>query len=386
MTARPEKISLYVHWPFCEKKCPYCDFNSHVRERVDAKRYENALLAELEWFAANAPAKELTSVFFGGGTPSLMPPATVKAVLDRAFEIWTPAKNIEVTLEANPGSSEAEKFRAFANAGVNRLSLGVQSLRGEALKFLGRIHGVAEAKAAIAMARGTFPRFSFDLIYARPGQTLGEWEQELDEAFSLAGAHLSLYQLTLEQDTAFYRQAKRGELALPPDDAAADMFEATRAICAKEGLAPYEISNYARKGHESRHNLGYWRGEAYAGIGPGAHGRIRGDEGWRALAAKRHPEAWLAAVEAEGHGLEPEAAISQAERAEEVVMTALRLTEGLERASFAAGFGADPMSFLDADAWAAMRGQGLVADSGERLRVTERGFPVLDRILSEALA
>lgn len=377
-------ISLYVHWPFCEKKCPYCDFNSHVRARVDAKRYENALLKELDWFSERAPAKELTSVFFGGGTPSLMPPETVGAVLGRAFEIWEPAKDIEITLEANPGSSEAKKFEAFTAAGVNRLSLGVQSLREDALKFLGRIHGVAEAKAAIAMARGAFPRFNFDLIYARPGQTVSAWREELDEALQLADGHLSLYQLALEQDTAFYRQAKRGELVLPGEETSADLFEATRKTCADAGTPAYEISNFAEPGQESRHNLGYWRGRPYAGIGPGAHSRVK-NGGWRALAATRNPESWLAEVEEKGHGIETDVMLSQAERAGEIVMTALRLAEGLDRKLFAAEFGADPASFLDANAWQAMRGQGLVEDTSMRLRATEKGFPVLDRILAEAL-
>jgi putative oxygen-independent coproporphyrinogen III oxidase len=384
MTEAADFISLYVHWPFCEKKCPYCDFNSHVRQNVDAKRFERALLRELEWFARRAGAKTLTSVFFGGGTPSLMPSETVKAVLERAFEIWNPGPDIEITLEANPGSSEAKKFKAFEQAGVNRLSLGVQSLREDALKFLGRIHGVVEAKAAIEMARDTFPRFSFDLIYARPGQSASAWGKELEESLALAGSHLSLYQLTLELDTAFFRQAARGELTLPDPDTAADLFELTRALCADAGLPPYEISNFARPGYESRHNLGYWRGRAYAGIGPGAHSRLKGG-GWRALSTIRSPEAWRSAVEAKGSGIETDAGLTHQERGEEMVMTSLRLAEGLSRRAFAAEIGADPASFLNATAWQGICAEGLAEESETHLRLTERGFAVLDRILSELL-
>lgn len=357
-----------------------------MREAVDARAYEKALLSELDWFAAKTPGRRLASIFFGGGTPSLMPPATAAAVIEAACGAWRPAPDPEITLEANPGSAEAAKFEAFACAGVNRLSLGVQSLRPDALKFLGRIHGVDEALAAIRLARDTFPRFSFDMIYARPGQTMSAWEEELGEALALARGHLSLYQLTLEKDTAFYRKARRGELTLPEGDAAADLFELTQKLCRRAGLAAYEVSNFARPGEESRHNLAYWRGLEYAGIGPGAHSRIRVNGSWQAIAAIKSPEGWLAAAGQNGNGFEEVRALAPGERAEEAIMTGLRLYSGINRGEFARAFGTDPMGFLEADRWMLLAEEGLVFETPENLGVTRNGMLVLDSILGEVLA
>ncbi|MGE5503644.1 MAG: radical SAM family heme chaperone HemW, partial [Actinomycetota bacterium] len=270
-------LAVYIHWPFCLSKCPYCDFNSHVAAAIDQRRWRAALLAELEWFAALAPGRTVTSIFFGGGTPTLMDPDTAGALVDRVKALWATAPDLEVTLEANPSTVEAGRFRAFRAAGVGRLSLGIQALDDAALKLLGRRHDLAEALAALAVARQTFDRFSFDLIYARPGQTVAAWRDELARALDMAGDHLSLYQLTIEEGTAFAPVFARGDLVLPPEDEAAEMFEATQDMTAAAGLPAYEVSNHARPGQESRHNLTYWLGGDYAGVGPGAHGRLGGE-------------------------------------------------------------------------------------------------------------
>jgi putative oxygen-independent coproporphyrinogen III oxidase len=327
----PEPLAVYVHWPFCRSKCPYCDFNSHVREGVDAVLWTRALLADLDHQAALAPDRIVGSVFFGGGTPSLMPPETVAAVLDRVRRHWRPAADIEITLEANPNSAEAERFRAFAQAGVNRLSLGVQSLDPAALRFLGRAHDRREAISAIEWACASFARFSFDLIYARPGQTAAGWRAELDEALRLAGDHLSLYQLTIEPGTAFASLARRGELILADDETAAKLYEMTQDRLAQAGLPAYEISNHARPGRECRHNLVYWRYQDYVGAGPGAHGRLTVAGKVYALRQRRAPEAWLAAVEAAGTGLDEQAPIDCNMALAEMLMMGLRLTEGVAR-------------------------------------------------------
>src|SRR5262252_8891286 len=266
-------FGLYVHWPFCLSKCPYCDFNSHVREAIDHERWRDALLLELDHYAADTPARRLTSIFFGGGTPSLMAPDTVAAVIERAARHWPFAPDIEITLEANPTSVEAGKFAGFRSAGVNRVSLGVQALNDADLKFLGRHHSAAEARAAIEIARRSFRRHSFDLIYARPGQSAAAWRAELAEAIALAGDHLSVYQLTIEPETVFGAAHRRGELQVPEEEDAAALYELTQELLGAAGLPAYEISNHARPGEESRHNLAYWRYRTYAGIGPGAHGR-----------------------------------------------------------------------------------------------------------------
>jgi oxygen-independent coproporphyrinogen-3 oxidase len=294
-------FALYVHWPFCRSKCPYCDFNSHVREDVDHARWRAALLAELDHFADRTGGRQLTSIFFGGGTPSLMAPETVAAVIDRATERWAPAPGIEITLEANPTSVEAGKFAGFRVAGVNRVSLGVQALNDADLAALGRQHSAAEAVAAVRLAQRHFPRVSFDLIYARSGQSLSAWRMELAEALELASEHLSVYQLTIEPETAFGAAWRRGELTVPDEDSAAALYEETQTILEKAGMPAYEISNHARAGSACRHNLTYWRYGDYAGIGPGAHGRLTLGDGRRATRQHRAPEAWLGAVEAQGH-------------------------------------------------------------------------------------
>ena len=326
MSPRPP-LAIYIHWPFCRPKCPYCDFNSHVRDRVDTDTWTAALLADLDRQVELAPQREVVSIFFGGGTPSLMPPETAGVLIERVKRHWPTAADLEVTLEANPNSAESRRFAAFARAGVNRLSLGVQALDPVALKFLGRGHDRTEAVAAITMSQKLFPRTSFDLIYARPGQSIAAWRDELDEALAFAGEHLSLYQLTIEPGTAFYTRAGKGELVLPEEDTAAALFELTQERLAAHGLPAYEISNHARPGAECRHNLAYWRYEDYLGIGPGAHGRITRDGVKYATRQYRLPEAWLRALD-----FEEMTRISRESAVEEMVMMGLRLVEGISRA------------------------------------------------------
>jgi oxygen-independent coproporphyrinogen-3 oxidase len=342
-----EPLALYIHWPFCLAKCPYCDFNSHVRDAIPQARFAAALRRELAWEAARLGRRPLGSIFFGGGTPSLMAPDTVAALIADATSLFDPTPDLEITLEANPTSVEAANLAAFRAAGVNRVSLGIQSLDPAALAMLGRRHSVAQAIAALEIARRTFPRVSFDLIYARPGQTLPAWRAELHQALALAADHLSLYQLTIEPGTAFATQHARGEIVLPEGDAAAALYEATAEAAARFALAPYEVSNYAAPGAESRHNLAYWRYADYAGIGPGAHGRItlggaRGGRGGGTLfATRRHraPEIWADRVERHAHGTTEETPLPPAERAREMLLMGLRLTEGIDETRFAARTG-----------------------------------------------
>jgi len=380
MTAdQPPPLALYVHWPFCVSKCPYCDFNSHVRESVDQIAWRDALLADLAYEAQALPGRRLGSIFFGGGTPSLMPPATVAAILATAENAWGFTDAIEITLEANPSSVEAARFADLAAAGVNRVSLGLQALDDAALHFLGRAHGVDEGLAALATAQAAFARVSFDLIYARPGKSLAAWEAELRRALGFGTEHLSLYQLTIEPGTRFATEAAAGRLVIPDEDTAADLFETTRAITAAAGLPAYEISNHARPGAESRHNLVYWRYQDYAGIGPGAHGRRGG------LATARHkkPENWLGAVARNGHGAQTEEALAPSERAKEALLMGLRLREGIDLTRIAR-LGAAPVSEL-IDEPAAMRlaAQGLLSRTGDHLAVNEAGMLLLDAILPE---
>ncbi|MGI4731733.1 MAG: radical SAM family heme chaperone HemW [Janthinobacterium lividum] len=372
-------LALYVHWPFCVSKCPYCDFNSHVRDGVDQARWRAALLADLAHEAAQLPGRRLGSVFFGGGTPSLMPPETVAAVLDAAAGHWAMAPDVEITLEANPSSVEAARFADLARAGVNRVSLGLQALDDAALRFLGRAHDVGEGLAALDVAQGVFGRVSFDLITARPDQTLAAWEAELARALALGTEHLSLYQLTVEPGTRFATEAAAGRLVLPDGDAAADLFESTRAMMRAAGLPAYETSNHARPGAESRHNLTYWRYGDYAGVGPGAHGR-RG-----ALATVRHrkPENWLAAVDRNGHGLQSEEPLAPHERATEALLMGLRLREGVDMARVAALAGG--VAPIDWRAVERLEHQGFLARDGDRLRVREAGALLLDAILPEVV-
>lgn len=336
MTDRDTTFGVYVHWPFCAQKCPYCDFNSHVRHKGwDEARFLSAYKREIDWVADRIGARVATSVFFGGGTPSLMQPATVAGILDHIAKRWGIADNAEITLEANPGSVEAARFRGFRDAGINRVSIGVQSLRDDELRKLGRIHSVAEAKAALDVARGTFERFSFDLIYARPGQNADAWRRELGEALDLAGDHLSLYQLTIEPDTPYAALHAAGKLVIPDDYDAGALYEITEEMTAARGLAAYEVSNYACDGSESRHNLLYWRYGEYAGIGPGAHGRIVIDGRREATIAERTPEAWVEHVEGNGHGFIERIALSDAEQADEMLLMGLRLSEGVDLAQLA---------------------------------------------------
>ncbi|WP_277981606.1 radical SAM family heme chaperone HemW [Sphingomonas phyllosphaerae] len=368
-------LALYVHWPFCVSKCPYCDFNSHVRAAVDQAAWRDALLADLAHEAAALPGRRLGSIFFGGGTPSLMPPATVAAVIDAATAAWAPLPELEVTLEANPSSVEAARFADLAVAGVNRVSLGLQALDAAALQFLGRAHDVAEALGALDVAQRHFARVSTDLIYARPDQSLAAWERELAQALGFGTEHLSLYQLTIEPGTRFHTEAAAGRLIIPDGDAAADLFEATRAITAAAGLPAYEVSNHARPGAESRHNLAYWRYRDYAGVGPGAHGRRQ------ASATQRHrkPENWLGAVARNGHGLVTEEPLAPEARAREALLMGLRLAEGVDLARVARVTGLAVEVIVDDDAIAAL--PGLIARDGERLRVTDAGVLLLDSIL-----
>jgi oxygen-independent coproporphyrinogen-3 oxidase len=336
-------FGVYVHWPFCASKCPYCDFNSHVRAGgIDEPRFLSAFLKELEHWAALAPSRTVTSIFFGGGTPSLMSADTVGAVLDAVARHWLVEPGAEITLEANPSSVEAGRFRGYRAAGINRVSLGVQSLDDGQLRALGRLHTSAEARAAIDVAAGTFERFSFDLIYARSGQTIDAWRTELGQALGLVGRHLSLYQLTIEQGTPFAALHARGKLVVPDSEAASALYELTQEMTERAGLPAYEISNHAAPGEESRHNLTYWRYGEYAGIGPGAHGRVVVDGVRRATSTERNPEQWATLVEAGGHGIIEDVALSGAEEADEALLMGLRLTEGIDLSRLAARTGSRP--------------------------------------------
>ena len=375
-------FGVYVHWPFCAAKCPYCDFNSHVRAAVDQARWCRALVAEIAAAAADTPGRSVGTVFFGGGTPSLMPPETVAAALDAIGRGWRLAEGSEVTLEANPTSVEAGRFRGYRDAGVNRLSLGVQALDDADLRALGRRHDVAEAVRAFEVARAIFPRVSFDLIYARQGQTPAGWRRELGLALAMAVDHLSLYQLTIEPGTRFGDLAARGRLrGLPAAAAGAEMFRATQEICDRAGLPGYEVSNHARPGGESRHNLVYWRYGDYAGIGPGAHGRLTvGGTRW-ATEAIRVPEAWLAAVEAGSGRVASRTAVTPGEQAVEMAIMGLRLAEGIDPGRYAALAG-EPVPELRI---AELADLGLVARDGGRLRATAKGRPLLDAVLRRLL-
>jgi oxygen-independent coproporphyrinogen-3 oxidase len=372
-------LALYIHWPFCVSKCPYCDFNSHVRDAVDQDRWRAALLADLAHEAALTPGRRIGSVFFGGGTPSLMPPATVAALLDAAAARWGMSADVEITLEANPSSVEAARFADLAAAGVNRVSLGLQSLDDAALRFLGRAHDVGEGQAALATAQAVFGRVSFDLIYALPGQTLVQWRAELERALSFGTEHLSLYQLTVEPGTRFATDAAQGRLRVPDGDTAADLFELTRALTASAGLPAYETSNHARPGAESRHNLTYWRYGDYLGVGPGAHGR----RGATATLRRKKPENWLTAVDRNGHGLEREDELDGHARAEEALLMGLRLTEGVDLRRVAALAGGDAP--VDRAAITRLERLGLVMLVNERLTVTPAGALLLDAILPQVV-
>lgn len=380
-------FGIYVHWPFCKAKCPYCDFNSHVRERVDQARWRSALLAELDAFADETAGRRVESVFFGGGTPSLMPPETAAAVIERIEARWRLAPDVEITLEANPTSVEAGRFAGFRAAGVNRVSLGVQALDDAALRALGRQHSAAEAVAAVELARRHFPRWSFDLIYARPGQTVAGWRAELARALDLVGDHLSAYQLTIEPGTAFATLHQRGDLILPDEEAGGALYETTQAMLEAAGLPAYEISNHARPGGACRHNLIYWTGGDWIGIGPGAHGRLSalGPEGppeRTAIRQRRAPESWLASVEARGHGTQERAAVPFEEIVEELFMMGLRLAQGLDRATVRRATGADIEALLPPARIAELTEAGFLECDAAGLRATAAGRQRLNAVLA----
>ena len=372
-------LALYIHWPFCLKKCPYCDFNSHVRDGVDMAAWEAALLADMAFEREATGTDTLTSIFFGGGTPSLMPPALVERLIGEATRLWDAAPDLEITLEANPSSVEAAAFADLAKAGVNRVSLGLQSLDDEALRFLGRLHDAREGVAALEVAQRAFDRVSFDLIYARPGQSIAEWQAELSHALSFGTGHLSLYQLTIEPGTRFATDHRLGRFALPEDDVAAEIFTLTRSMTSEAGLPAYEVSNHAQAGQESRHNLTYWRYGDYAGIGPGAHGRRR------STATQRHrkPENLLSATARNGHGMSESRTLPASEQAAEALMMGLRLEEGVDPGAMARRFGIDADALIDAEKARLYEDLGLIRRAGARLHVTASGMVVLDALLGE---
>jgi oxygen-independent coproporphyrinogen-3 oxidase len=374
--ANSSDFGVYIHWPFCKAKCPYCDFNSHVRhEAVDHMGFAKALVRELAHMKAIAPDKIVTSIFFGGGTPSLMPPAAVSAVLDSIAALWPVASDAEITLEANPTSVEAENFRGYRAAGVNRVSVGVQSLNEVDLKALGRQHSPDEALAAFRLAAKIFPRVSFDMIYARPGQSVADWRAELKQALSEQQGHMSLYQLTIEPETRYFDLQQAGKLTIPDDDTAITLYEVTQELTQAAGLQAYEISNHAKPGHESRHNLTYWRYHDYAGVGPGAHGRLNGT----ALACEKYPETWLKLVEAQGHGLKEAHALTPTEQAPEYLLMGLRISEGIDLDRHAALAGRT----IDARKIKALAALDLVSQQGDILRATPRGRQVLNAVIRE---
>ncbi|QDP18874.1 radical SAM family heme chaperone HemW [Sphingomonas xanthus] len=373
-------LALYVHWPFCVSKCPYCDFNSHVRASVDQQAWRDALLADLAHEAALLPGRQLASIFFGGGTPSLMEPATAGAIIEAAQRHWSTADDLEVTLEANPNSVEAARFHELGAAGVNRISLGLQSFDDRALAFLGRAHGAAEGLAAVAIAQEAVPRVSFDLIYALPGDSEEGWARDLDRALALGTEHLSLYQLTIEPGTRFATMVARHEFAPLDTDRSACLFELTQARTTAAGLPPYEISNHARRGAESRHNLSYWRYRDYAGVGPGAHGRRSGMRTVR----HRKPENFLSAVARNGHGLVEEELLLPREAADEALVMGLRLAEGIDPGALARRLGVERI--VDDAAVDRLAGHGLLQREGTRLRTTPAGRLLLDSILAEIAA
>jgi putative oxygen-independent coproporphyrinogen III oxidase len=381
---RDAGFGVYVHWPFCASKCPYCDFNSHVRHRpVDQERFVVAFRREIAHMAARLPGRPVTSVFFGGGTPSLMRPETVGAILDAVAGAWSVDPGAEITLEANPTSVEAERFRGFRAAGVNRVSLGVQALNDPDLRRLGRMHSAAEALEAVRVAAACFERYSFDLIYARPGQSAAAWRAELTEAIGHAAEHLSLYQLTIEPGTWFERLHRAGKLAVPDDEEGRVLYEITQEVCDAHGLPAYEISNHARPGAESRHNLVYWRYGEYAGVGPGAHGRLVAGNARVATVTEKHPETWLDRVERDGHGLVEEEALTATQEGDEFLLMGLRLREGIDPARFERLSG----RALDEGRIRDLEGYGFLARRpDQRLAVTRAGFPVLDAVVADLAA
>jgi putative oxygen-independent coproporphyrinogen III oxidase len=371
--------ALYIHWPFCLAKCPYCDFNSHVRDQVDHDHWRHALLADMRHEHALAGGEQLDSIFFGGGTPSLMPPALVGRLLEEAEKLWGFSEGIEITLEGNPSSVESANYSTLAEAGVNRVSLGLQALDDETLRFLGRLHSLREGVEALDIARSHFKRVSFDLIYARPGQSPDQWEAELARALSFGTGHLSLYQLTIEPGTRFATMVRQHAFDPLDEDACADMFAMTRQMTEHAGLPAYEVSNHARPDEEGRHNLTYWRYQDYCGIGPGAHGR----RGGFATVRHRKPENWLAAIAAQRHGIIEERALGRSEQASEAILMGLRLREGVDLDAIGRRFGLDREKLCDEAKACFYQDRGLLWRDGSRLGVTEAGMPLLDALLGE---
>ncbi len=380
-----EELALYIHWPFCESKCPYCDFNSHVADTIDETRWIAAYKTELAHFAAETEGRFVTSIFFGGGTPSLMSPKTVATVIETIKNYWQLDCEAEITLEANPSSVEAERFAGFYEAGVNRVSIGVQALDDTALQFLGRRHSHEEALAAIAIAAKIFPRYSFDLIYARPGQTVTAWQQELKYALQLAGSHLSVYQLIIEPGTAFHRE----RVKTVDEDTGAALYEITQEILENAGLPAYEISNHARPGDESRHNLTYWRMGQWIGIGPGAHSRMRHQGSTQKLTEAFHhvrsPERWLEAVETKGHGTAKRSLLTPEDDRQETIMMGLRLREGINRRHFENRFGLSFEDTFDANAFGHLIEDNYLTCDSHALRATAKGRQCLNAVLAQLL-
>ncbi|HEX3429980.1 MAG TPA: radical SAM family heme chaperone HemW [Rhizomicrobium sp.] len=377
------EFGVYIHWPFCAAKCPYCDFNSHVRSHIPETEWLKAIGSELRFAASELiPAQaSVTSVFFGGGTPSLMHASTAGAVLDALAANWNVSPDAEITIEANPSSVEAERFCGYRAAGVNRVSLGVQSLDDSALNFLGRLHDSEGARRAVELASRTFDRVSIDLIYARPHQSARAWRAELREALSLGTEHLSLYQLTIEDGTPFATRVRAGALTPLSDDPAAELYEETQDMMARAGIPGYEISNHAKPGRECRHNLLYWRYGNYLGVGPGAHGRIIGGESPLATTTERNPERWLARVAARGSGFDPISPITPAEAAREHLLMNLRLHEGFDRRSYRARWGRD----LDGDGLRMLAAAGLIETDDQQIRATASGRLVLNAVITALL-
>ena len=380
MTSSEQAFGVYIHWPFCKAKCPYCDFNSHVRHQpVDAMSFADGLATELKWFAVQTPGRIVSSIFFGGGTPSLMPPAAVAQVLDAVAALWPIAADAEITMEANPTSIEAENFRGYRTAGVNRVSVGVQALNDADLKALGRQHSAQEALAAFRLAAKIFPRVSFDLIYARPRQTLDQWRAELTQALAEQQGHMSLYQLTIEPGTAYHDLHAKGSLIIPSEDRATDLYDITQELTERAGLPAYEVSNHARNGHESQHNLLYWRYGEYAGVGPGAHSRLAQGENRRALIVEKHPESWRDLVNSQGTGVIADIAVTPAEQASEYLLMGLRISEGIDLDRYAALAGRD----IDSGKIAGLKSMGLIKREGSRLKATPDGRKLLNALIAE---
>lgn len=380
-----EQFGIYVHWPFCASKCPYCDFNSHVAESIDHNAWREAYKREIAYFADLTKGRTVTSIFFGGGTPSLMEPETAGLVIDEIQKHWRISNACEITLEANPTSVEIEKFRAFRAAGINRVSIGVQSLIERDLDFLGRKHDATGAKRAIESAAQVFDRYSFDLIYARPKQTVAEWEKELREAIALAGDHLSLYQLTIEKGTPFYMMHERGDFKIPDEEIAGDLYEITQTMLEEAGMPAYEVSNHAKKGQESQHNLTYWRYTDYVGIGPGAHGRLTIDGKKQATRGHRAPDIWLSKVGSQGHGAHDSEGLSARDRFTECLMMGLRLSEGISVSRLEAEGGDEFKNLIGTKKIEALQNEGLLKCDGKTLQATKAGLQRLNGVLAYLL-